>query len=124
MSTESTIESTATAILKTITAPIRNLNLIGNQKDTTPESWICHHCVYLLPAVSAAVPFATQSCQGCGHERCGRCDVVCKTVDGDSMWYDWHAVDETTGEQTTLSVPAVEEKTGQQESLSVPAVGA
>lgn len=127
MATESTPATILKTTLETITAYIRNLNVpnpLQSTKDTTPESWICHHCVYLLPAVSAAVPFATQSCRGCGHERCGRCDVVCKTVDENSMWYDWHAVDETTGKQTTISAPAIDENTGEPTKLSVPAVGA
>jgi hypothetical protein len=76
----------STTLLSTLTHPIRHFTLRGTSPPSTkshqppspprPDTWLCHHCVYLLPATAAKSSFAERECHGCGHERCGWCEVV------------------------------------------------
>ena len=69
----------ATALISAVVEPIRNLispSSVEAHLPPVPNSWICHNCVYLLPTQSAVTNFDTIKCHGCGHDRCGQCDVV------------------------------------------------
>jgi hypothetical protein len=113
MSPRSSSSKTTTTLLHTLTSPIRGLSLIGHahpSTDTTvstkaspaPVSWICHHCIYLLPLADSSSSFIKGECQGCGHERCGLCDVVYESSDKNAdlvgaiqvpeLWYHWDVV--------------------------------
>ena len=76
--TASTMTETLVAALS---APIKAVMSTLQPTDTPPKathpsSWICHDCVYLLPTQSAITNFDNTHCHGCGHERCGMCDIV------------------------------------------------
>lgn len=78
------IQSNTKSFLSTLTTPI--LKLLPESPETSatpasahsshPQSWICHHCIYLLPTESSLTNFSNTKCHGCGHDRCGHCDVV------------------------------------------------
>jgi hypothetical protein len=75
----------AETLLSALSQPFQMLRFLGQaresspsptRKDSVPSSWICHDCAYLLPTESAITEFRYSHCHGCGHERCGMCDIV------------------------------------------------
>jgi hypothetical protein len=111
MGPKSSSSKTTATLLHTLAAPMRSLNLIGHahpalnvpgstKSSPAPVSWICHHCIYVLPLENSSSSFKERDCLGCGHERCGLCDVVyaspgkdadlLKAVQVPELWYHWN----------------------------------
>lgn len=74
---------------------------------STATYWLCHYCIYIVAPTSAVFPFGNTACAGCGHERCGLCDVVYGTSgEGEEgalrkMRYHW----EQEGVKASVKVP-------------------
>ncbi len=93
----------AATLISAVVEPIRNLISPNPPEETpslppVPNSWICHNCVYLLPTQSAVTNFDTTQCHGCGHDRCGRCDVVYVAENTEKDIKKVVVVDPNTGE--------------------------
>ena len=43
---------------------------------STPQAWLCCHCIHDASATNSQNLLAATSCSQCEHERCGLCDTI------------------------------------------------